>query len=548
MGHSRAVGAAAVAALALLALGLWLRPDPGAGPLLWPRQVGGVKAAVATLATLLLGLGWWWRRQGRPVRGKGVRDALLLLLGLLGALCWTNLLQWNYPGFGHPSDTFHYYLGAKYFPELGYTGLYECVAVADAEAGLREPRPMRDLASNTLVTSGAVLADPERCRARFTPERWQAFRHDVDALRSRVLPDRWARFQQDHGYNATPVWGVLGRALTSTGPASDAQLFWLRALDPLLLLCMVAGIVWAFGWRTACVAVIFLGTNYAAPYGWTGGSILRQDWLVASVLGLCALRREHHAAGGALLALATLLRLFPGLIVAGVLLGALGRMLRSRSLRPTRPERDFVLGGVALVAVALPLSLWSGGADAWSGFAENSRVHLSTPLANHVGLKTVLSYDTSMRTELARDGAQEDPMVDWKRARSARYAQYALLHGALVLIFMGLVAWAGAGRPLWVGGVLGVALIPVGAELTAYYWSVLLALAFLRERHPVLAPGVCALSALGWSVASLWHWTDQIHVWLSVLTVAFCVFVVRLVAGGSPADQPEPVNSSSSSQ
>jgi len=78
--------------------------------------------------------------------------------------------------------------------------------------------------------------------------------------------------------------------------------------------------------------------------------------------------------------------------------------------------------------------------------------------------------------------------------------------------------------------VLGVALVPIAAELTAYYWSLLLALAFPMRRHPILAPGVCGLSALGWAVASVWHWTDQIHVWLSVLTVAFCAFTVRLVA------------------
>jgi hypothetical protein len=534
--------------LALAGAVVLLSPDPGAPPLLWPRQVGGVKAAVATLATLLLGIGWWWDRRGQGQRGRRTRDALLGALGLAGVLCWTNLLQFNYPGFGHPSDTFHYYLGSKYFPELGYTGLYACVAVADAEAGLDEPRPMRNLATNQLVTSAAALAAPDACREHFTPSRWRAFRHDVDFLRSRVLPDRWARFQQDHGYNATPVWGAIGRALTSTGPASPAQLFWLRALDPLLLALMGAGIIWAFGWRVACVAAIYLGTNYAAPYGWTGGSILRQDWLAASVLGLCALRREHFAVGGALLALATLLRLFPGLIVAGVLLAAAARMLRARRFVPTREERAFALGGLAMLALALPLSLWSGGTSAWREFADNSRLHLSTPLANHVGLATVLAYDPEMRSEVARDASLEDPMQPWKQARQRHFEQYRLLYGGLVVLFAALVGWAGAGQPLWVGGVLGVALVPIAAELTAYYWSLLLALSFPMRRHPILAPGVCALSALGWAVASVWHWTDQIHVWLSVLTVAFCAFTVRLVATRSPAAQSPRVNRSSSSQ
>jgi hypothetical protein len=488
-----------------------------------------VKAAVATLATLVLASGWWLERRGRGRSSRRIRDAALALLGLLGVACWTNLLQWNYPGFGHPSDTFHYYLGAKYFPELRYTGLYACVAVADAEAGVAAPRPMRDLETNALVTSEAVLAEPaESCRSRFSDARWAAFRHDVDFLRSRVSPARWARFQQDHGYNATPAWGVLGRALTATGPASPAQLAWLRALDPLLLLLLGAGICWAFGWRIACVAAVWFGTNYASPYGWTGGSILRQDWLAATVLGICALRRERFVAGGALLAVATLLRLFPVFVIGGVALAALGRMLRARDPRLLRAERRFAAGALGALALGLGLSAWAGGASAWAEFADNSRVHLSTPLANHVGLRTVLSYDASMRTELARDPELADPMEPWKEARSAHFARYALLYGALVVGFAALVARAGAGQPLWVGAVLGVAWIPVGAELTAYYWSVLLALAFLMQRHAVMGAALCGLSALGWAIGHAWHWTDQIHVWLSVVTVAFSVFVVLL--------------------
>jgi hypothetical protein len=523
----------AVAGLALAA-GVLLGAANGV-PLLWPRQVGGVKAAVASLATLLLAVGWWLDRKGAGEHQRRARDAALAVLGLLGILCWTNLLQWNYPGFGHPSDSFHYYLGSKYFPELRYTRLYACVALADAEAGLAEPRPMRDLASNALASSATVLGEPEAsCRSYFSDVRWAAFRHDVDFHRSRVLPDRWARFQQDHGYNATPAWGVLGHALTNTGPASATQLTLLRALDPLLLLLLGAGVVWAFGWRIGCVAAIYWGTNYASPYGWTGGSILRQDWLAATVLGICALRRDRFACGGALLSVAGLLRLFPGLVIGAVALGTLGRMLRTRSLSLLPAERRFAAGAIAALAVSLPLSAWISGPSAWSEFAENSRVHLSTPLANHVGLRTVLSYDTSMRTELARDGSLDDPMGPWKAARRDRFAQYALLYGALVIGFAALVARAAAGQPLWLAAVLGVAWIPIGAELTAYYWSVLLALAFLKERHAVMGAGLCGLSAAGWWVGNSWHWTDQIHVWLSVITVAFCVFTVLRVTPRAP--------------
>ena len=140
------MGRSGIAILALLALAWALLGAAGTAPLLWPRQVGAVKAAVASAAALLLALSGWLERRGRGESRLRARNAGLALLAVLGVACWTNLFQFNYPGFGHPSDTFHHYLGAKYFPELRYTRLYACVAVADAEAGLDAAlleRPMR---------------------------------------------------------------------------------------------------------------------------------------------------------------------------------------------------------------------------------------------------------------------------------------------------------------------------------------------------------------------------------------------------------------------
>src|SRR5262249_27639080 len=151
----------------------------------------------------------WDLRAGPASPSARLRDRLLAVLGVAGLACWWNLFAFQFPGFAHPSETFHYYLGAKYFPELGYTRLYECVAAADPPGGpgaaaLR--RPMRDLASNELTPTDAVLADPTRCTTHFSAARWSEFRHDVDFLRGLVPPRRWNLFQQDHGYNATPAW------------------------------------------------------------------------------------------------------------------------------------------------------------------------------------------------------------------------------------------------------------------------------------------------------------------------------------------------------
>jgi hypothetical protein len=508
---------------------------------LGPREIGAIKVAVALGTAVLLAVGWWLARSGRADRARGARDALLAALGIAGLACWWNLFQFHFPGFAHPSETFHYYLGAKYFPELAYSGLYECVAVADAEAGLDaealRARPLRDLATNALTTAGPVLAEPERCRSRFTPERWEAFRADVDFLRGLVPPRRWALFQQDHGYNPTPAWTLAGHLVTNAGPASHALLRAIWALDLLLLAALWTGAACAFGWRLAAVAAVYFGTNYLSPYGWTGGAILRQDWLAATVLGVALLRRDRPAAGGALLAGATLLRVFPGCLLAGVALGALWRLLRERTWRLLPSERRFALGAAAMLAAGIAVS--DGGDWRWAAFAERSRVQLSTPLANHVGLVTALSFDPAARSQLARDTSLDDPMEPWKEARRARFAERRWLFGALAALFGVLLARAAAGRPLWIGAALGAAGIPVALELTGYYWSALLVLAFLAARRPALGPALCLFGASGYAVSELWHWTDQIHAAISVLGVLLAFFAVWLFRPRAAGVTPE---------
>ena len=52
---------------------------------------------------------------------------------------------------------------------------------------------------------------------------------------------RWHRTQVDHGYNATPVWGLLGRLVAGSGPVTEGRILALRLLDPLLLASLSGG-------------------------------------------------------------------------------------------------------------------------------------------------------------------------------------------------------------------------------------------------------------------------------------------------------------------
>ena len=188
-----------------------------------------------------LGWGLVLRRQGREDHAKRTRDAGLAALGILAGLCWWNLGAFHFGHYLHLADHYHYFLGAKYYTELGHERLYECTAIADTEEGLEQivrQRRIRDMRSNRLVSTAAVLADPDDCKSRFTPARWDAFKRDVAWFRAAMPPPRWERTFVDHGYNAPPAWGILGSTLSKMVVATDTTIVGLALIDPLLLLVM----------------------------------------------------------------------------------------------------------------------------------------------------------------------------------------------------------------------------------------------------------------------------------------------------------------------
>jgi hypothetical protein len=516
-------------ALAAAALALLLPAMAAAGPVeTWADrwQINAVKSALAILATALLAWGLWLRVRGRADAHRRLRDGLLVAVGLLSGLAWWNFGLFHFPQYVHPHDMYHYYLGAKYFPELGYSRLYACTTVADLDVGreyAEETVKIRNLETNVLEPVTRVLDDPGICTRHFTKERWLQFRYDAAVFRAYLTPMTWRRMRSDHGYNATPAWGVLGSFLANTSAASMEQWFALALIDAALLLAMWGFAFWAFGWRATCVALVFWGTNYPSPFGWVGGAFLRHDWLFATVVGLGLLRRERPAAGGFFLATAALLRIFPGVVLAGLGLQALARMVRARRFTLSAAHRRIAAGALLAGAVWFPLSaITSGGFGAWAGFVENSRLHLSTPLVNHMGLRTLLSWDGTPRGEREVVADAVDPVDDWRQARRQTFESRQVLFWASVAAFGLLLARASERQPEWVAAILSLGLVPVAGELTGYYYAVFLAFGFLWIRRESIGVALCALSALTWLFVEVWHWTDVILTWTSL---AFVVFV-----------------------
>ena len=503
-----------------------------------------VRCGVATAATFLLAWKVMNASDAAAQRG-GWSDRALAVLGAIAFLAWWNFGLFHFPAYIQVHEHYHYYLGAKYFPELGYTRLYQCTAVADVEAGLGSQvatRWIRDLGTNELRRGRDIVKDPAACTSHFSADRWEMFKHDVAWFRSHRTTDEWSIAQFDHGYNGTPVWGIAGTLLAGATPVTDRKILTLALLDPLLIVVMWAFVWWAFGWRVMCVAIIWWGTNYFSRYFWTGGAFLRTDWLAFSVIGICLVKRGRPAAGGAALTYATLLRIFPGAIIVGLVLKAGMTMWRQRTFRLAPDHKSFAFGSLAAATCLVSLSFVvvghgvSGGVAAWEGFAANSQKHLATPLTNNMGLKTIMSFEPRSRAAVLGSFWIDTPWDTWNAARRRVFEQRRVVYWLLVAVFLVLLAFAVQEQDDWVTLVLGTALIPVATELTCYYYAILAVFGLLWRRYPTSGALLTGLAAVSSIVPAFLSFDDDVYVMLSVLTLIYVMVIVLHVIMSTQRD------------
>ncbi len=519
-------------------------------------------------------------RAGR--RGPTARRGLFAALGLISALTYFNFGALHFGSFIHGWDTFHYYLGAKYFRELSYDRLYDCATVADATreasdtaAGFAarrahaERRKVRNLRTNELGPTTDLLAHPERCTALFTPERWQTFRHDVAWFRDRESAGRWDEIFGDHGFNATPVWNIAGSLLANLSPASDRQIGLLALIDPLYFAAMAAVLVWAFGIPGAAVGLLVLATEFPARFFWTGGAYLRWDWLFFTVAAVACLRRGRPFLGGAALAYAVLLRIFPIFLAAGpAALLVAGLVREMRTVRETRGAREargsfasrlrvaltssalrptlrFVAGGLTAAALLVPLSLAvNGGPQSYRQFFANTVKHQGTPLTNHMGLRTVVSFRPAEIGRRLHSESAAEPWARWKEARLAAWHRSRGVAAGIALMALALVArGAVRQRELWIGAALGAAFIPFAVELTSYYFAFLVVPALLWTVRREAGIALLLLGAFGLFVslsplAGMPTWRDEQYTLVALATLLALLFLLLRFAFAKPLFQP----------
>jgi hypothetical protein len=427
--------------------------------------------------------------------GRGTSRGASGLLGLCAVLAVCAYFHFGRlpAGLVHRWEMFHYYVGSKYHAELGYKRLYRCAAVADAEDGLvPTPRRMiRNLETDGVVPAAKVIAEPVVCKAHFSAARWSAFTHDVRFFRRGLGRKAWEQAQLDHGYNPPPLWTATWGKLAEQVPASLRHLQLLAAGDLVLMLGVLIMLAWGFGWRVAALGAVFWGTQAASEVGWTGGGLGRQDWLFLSAAGITLLRRRWFGTGGAALALAGLLRVFPVLLLAGAALVWLGRWQVSGTA--PRALRRFALGAALATSVGLGVSAAHGGASDYRDFWSHIQLRREAIVNNHMGLKTLVS---AAPIEVAATNTSDEPR--WVAERRDRLQALRSLYGAALVgavLLVGVALWQA--RNAWVGVALATALIPLTLDPSNYYYSFFVLLVPLAARKRALSVLLCVVAAGG---------------------------------------------------
>lgn len=391
-------------------------------------------------------------------------------------------------------DIAHYYLGSKYFRELGYDRLYRCAYEASGRPAAVPT--LRDLPSRVRRPAAELApAGGPSCAVWFSPERWSRFVWDVLFVRQQLSDESWRSFLNDHGFNATPTWIALAGAVSNRVELSVDNVHALAWIDRGLLLALFAGLVVLVGPLAAGLAFSVLAGFAVVHGGWVLGAFLRWDWIALSALAIGCAQRGRPALAGALLALAGGLRVIPFFALAAALLFALWhRFFGGGDMRPFGRLFAGAAAGTA-VAIAVPAALL--GPEVWAAFAANLRSLEATPALNDMGLRTALSYGLDW---LRGGGTLADH--DFAVRKPAVFA-------GLLPVQLALLAWAAwcflktrRGDPATVLA-LSFALLPFAwGEISHYYYAVWIVLALAAAQQPALALPLLAGNLLAAGVAA----------------------------------------------
>jgi hypothetical protein len=381
----------------------WDDTPPIAGTLSGLAALG----LLATAAVRAFGLG---ARRRLVVTGRVLLIVLVIASGFAWLYGMRGIARRHYI---KPWDSFHYVLGPKYFDEVGYFHLYDCIAAADAQTvnKLKGGR-VRDLRDYRYYMRLPTAAKRGKCEERFSPARWEEFKRDY-AFYTTVSGRKLKLMAKDRGYNGTPFHMMVSKALLNSFDTSYRPLTFATLGDTLPVLAMFYALSVAFGWEVVAFVAIFFFSLFSDRGQFILGSFFRYHWMYCTGFALAALQLRKHAQAGAWVATAGLLNVFPVLFGLGVTIKGLWELITTRTL--SRSTRRFVAGAViAGVLLGGASLLQHKGVETYRDFFANMDQHAGVMSVSRVGLK----YDFLWRGELHID--RYSAMYTREEARSTK--------------------------------------------------------------------------------------------------------------------------------
>lgn len=373
----------------------------------------------------------------------------------------------------HRWDAFHTVIGVKYHSELGYFDLYKCAYAIDREGPhhFRAVDKIRDLRTREYVSRDQHIKDND-CKQRFTPERLEEFKHDLDEFGTWSNKKNWEGLFKDKGFNGTPFYATVCKMLIATIEVNIDGLKRLAKIDPILMLIAFGVVGWAFGARQAAILAIFFCVFFPNRFTHMGGSILRFDYAATLMVGFAALKKDKWGLAGAMFAWATMVRVFPAIFAVGVGLKIAVDVYEHRKIREEHWRfAGFFAGGLLLFFVISLIGM-DGGFENWRTWADNMRVHSARTASFRIGFKHLFMIDGKLLS--GNYGAKHELL----ESRKLYYWLTVAVLMAPLLLAVRRLDTVSFGVMF---GVFGFFLLSIA---TRYYYGIV-ALLFLIDRKPL---------------------------------------------------------------
>lgn len=453
-----------------------------------------LKLLISAATLVVLYLRYRAGKTGEAARAHSVQTKIAVGVTLVFSFCvFHNMGTFRGGSFVHFGEMFHYYVGPKYFQELGYYDLYNAVIVADTEQGneLAALPFYTDLKTYKNIKRDVALRDAERIKGLFSEQRWDAFKADIAFFKSKIdkpnSPDM-VFLLMDHGYNASPVSTFLLGTLANLVPLT--HVIWLALIDVGLVLLMIALVFRSFGFEVGALFAAYFFSSILSGQEFLSGSLLRYDWLLYIVVAVCLLDRGRYARAAFFLTLAAMLRIFPAVLFFGIGVSMFQKLRATRKIDKQTARFTVTAAATALLLFLLPSVSLGSVTRPWKDFYAKISLHESGVYVNHLGFAGIALFEPSHlsleKFATAYQSRDQDIVRHWQDVK-----EYELRNKKPLMIFAVLAVLACVTAVIWkrresesYSVLWSLFLIYPASYISAYYYTFLCLFILLFFRRP----------------------------------------------------------------